>query len=90
MMFASANVGAVRGISDLLEKWAQQKPLITCILSPPGIWDEQIRALEESGALVNYPTPERAARAMVNLWKYGKMNANVAKVEGAADPRRQG
>jgi acyl-CoA synthetase (NDP forming) len=73
MMFASANVDALRGIRGLLEKWGQQKPVISCILSPPGIWDEQIRALEESGALVNYPTPERATRAMTNLWKYGEM-----------------
>jgi acyl-CoA synthetase (NDP forming) len=73
MMFASANVDALRGISGLLEKWGQQKPVISCILAPPGIWDEQIRALEESGSLVNYPTPERATRVMANLWKYGKM-----------------
>ena len=73
MMFASANADAVRGISNLLEKWAQKKPVISCILSPPGIWDEQIGELEGSGSLVNYPTPERAARAMANLCKYGKM-----------------
>jgi acyl-CoA synthetase (NDP forming) len=73
MMFASANVDAVRGISGLLKTWGQKKPVISCILSPPGIWDEQIRDLEESGALINYPTPERATRAMANLWKYGKM-----------------
>ena len=73
MMFASANVDALRGISNLLKEWSQKKPLITCILSPPGIWDEQINILEESGALANFPTPERAARAMVNLWKYRKM-----------------
>lgn len=73
MMFASANVDAVKGISDLLVKWAQGKPVISCIQSPPGIWDEQIRALEESGALVNYPTPERAARAMAALWEYSKI-----------------
>ncbi|UCF84925.1 MAG: hypothetical protein JSV50_04650, partial [Desulfobacteraceae bacterium] len=73
MMFASANVDAVRGISDLLKKWAQKKPVISCILAPPGIWDKQIGTLEESGALANYPTPERAARVMVNLWKYRKL-----------------
>jgi acyl-CoA synthetase (NDP forming) len=73
MMFASANADALKGISGLLEKWGQQKPVISCILSPPGIWDEQIRALEETGALVNYPTPERATRVMANLWEYGKM-----------------
>jgi acyl-CoA synthetase (NDP forming) len=70
MMFASANVDALKGISGLLERWGQQKPVISCILSPPGIWDKQIRALEESGALINYPTPERATRAMANLWRY--------------------
>ena len=73
MMFASANKDAVRGISDLLKAWGQQKPLISCIVSPAGIWDGQIRDLEQSGALVNFPTPERAAEAMVNLWRYGKL-----------------
>ena len=78
MMFASANADAVKGISDLLEKWAQQKPLISCILSPPGIWDGEIKALEESGSLLNYPTPERAANAMASLWKYRKMQISRA------------
>ena len=73
MMFASANRDAVKGISGLLKKWKQKKPVISCILSPPGIWDEQIRDLEEAGALMNYPTPERAAQAMANLWKYAKL-----------------
>lgn len=73
MMFASANEGALRGMSGLLRDWAQKKPLVSCILSPPGIWDEQLRDLEKSGALVNYPTPERAANAMVNLWRYRKV-----------------
>jgi acyl-CoA synthetase (NDP forming) len=73
MMFASANVDAVKGISDLLIKWGQKKPVISCLESPPGIWDDQIRTLEESGALVNYPTPERAAQAMAALWEYRKI-----------------
>ncbi|HDZ90946.1 MAG: CoA-binding protein [Deltaproteobacteria bacterium] len=73
MMFASANADAVKGISDLLEKWQQRKPLVSCILSPPGIWDEQIKGLEQSGSLINYPTPERAANAMAYLWKYRKI-----------------
>lgn len=76
MMFASANVDALRGISGLFEKWGQQKPVISCILSPPGIWDEQIRALEESGSLINYPTPERATRVMANLWKYKRIQTS--------------
>lgn len=73
MMFASANVGAVEGISDLLEEWAQRKPVISCILAPPGIWDEKVAALEVNGFLVNYPTPERAARALGALWQYRKI-----------------
>ncbi len=77
MMFASANVDAVKGITKLLIKWTQKKPVISCIESPPGIWDEQIRVLEESGALVNYPTPERAARAMAALWDYRKMKDRI-------------
>jgi len=75
MMFASANVDAVERMSDLLRGWAQKKPLISCILSPPDIWDEQVKDLENAGALVNYPTPERAAEAMANLWKYRELRA---------------
>jgi acyl-CoA synthetase (NDP forming) len=74
MMFASANVDAVEGIGDLLKKWAQKKPLITCILSPPGIWDRQVADLEAAGALANYPTPERAAAALAKLWKWRELN----------------
>ena len=73
IMFASANIDVLKGISNLIMDWRQKKPFITCISAPPGIWDDEIRRLEESGAMVNYPTPERAARAMVNLWKYRKM-----------------
>ena len=73
MVFASANVDALKGIGGLLEKWAQQKPLVSCILSPPGVWDDQIKTLEQSGSLINFPTPERAANAMANLWKYREM-----------------
>ncbi len=71
MMFASANVDAVYALTPLLKTWQQRKPVISCIVAPPGIWDEQIRDLESSGALVNYPTPERAAAALAALWQYG-------------------
>ena len=73
IMFASANIGVLKGISSFLMDRKQKKPFITCISAPPGIWDDEIRRLEESGAMVNYPTPERAARAMVNLWGYKKL-----------------
>ncbi|MBN1276099.1 MAG: CoA-binding protein [Deltaproteobacteria bacterium] len=70
IMFASANVGVVNGISHLLMNWKQKKPLVTCIYAPPGIWDREMEHLEISGALVNFPSPERAARAMASLWRY--------------------
>ena len=47
MMFASANRAAVSGFSDLLLKWKQQKPVVACLIAPPGIWDEEVRRLEE-------------------------------------------
>ncbi len=73
IMFASANIDVLKGISNIIMDWRQKKPFITCISAPPGIWDDEIRRLEESGAMANYPTPERAARAIVNLWKYRKL-----------------
>jgi acyl-CoA synthetase (NDP forming) len=73
IMFASANIDVLKGISNFILDWRQKKPFITCISAPPDIWDDEIRRLEESGAMVNYPTPERAARAMVNLWGYKKL-----------------
>jgi len=73
MMFASANVEALSGISGLLKQWAQKKPVVSCILSPPGIWDGQIEELENARALVNYATPERAADALADLWQYGQL-----------------
>ncbi|MCG6881970.1 MAG: CoA-binding protein [Deltaproteobacteria bacterium] len=76
MMFASANVEALAGISGLLKEWNQKKPVVSCILSPPGIWADQIRDLENAKALVNYATPERAACAMANLWKYKSLRRN--------------
>jgi len=73
MMFASANRGAIASVSELALRWKQQKPLITCLAAPHGIWEKQVKELEQSGALTNLPTPERAAQALVNLWEYRKI-----------------
>jgi acyl-CoA synthetase (NDP forming) len=73
MMFASANREAVPNISDLLRRWRQEKPMITCLNSPPGIWDEQVWDLQKKGAVANFPTPEQAAKIMAFLWQYRKM-----------------
>ncbi len=73
IMFASANANLLRELSKFITKFKRSKPIISCIIAPPGIWDDDIRGLEESGALVNYPTPEQAAQAMANLAKYRSM-----------------
>jgi acyl-CoA synthetase (NDP forming) len=73
MMFASANRAAISGFSEILLKWKQQKPVVACLIAPPGIWDEEVRRLEKGRALINIPTPERAAKALALLWEYKKM-----------------
>jgi acetyl-CoA synthetase (ADP-forming) len=81
MMFASANRDAVPGLAELLLEWNQQKPIVTCLISPPGIWDGQILDLEKAGAIINIPTPERAARVMAYLWDCKKIELNVHGVD---------
>ena len=72
IMFASANRASVGILSDLLLQNRRNKPVICCISSPEGIWDEEIKRLEESG-IPNYPTPERAAKVLVNLVRLKNM-----------------
>jgi acyl-CoA synthetase (NDP forming) len=70
MMFASANIDSIKSLSFLLKDGVRKEPLITCLSAPPGIWDEQIKQFEEAKVLVNLPTPERAAKVMINLNRY--------------------
>ncbi|MGE5841235.1 MAG: acetate--CoA ligase family protein [Deltaproteobacteria bacterium] len=73
MMFASANREAVSGFSDLLLRWEQRKPVVACLVAPPGIWDREVARLEDGGALINVPAPERAAKTLALLWEYRKL-----------------
>ena len=73
MMFASANREAVAGVTDFLIESRQKKPVVACLSGPPGIWDGQVLELEEKGALINVPTPERAAMCMAKLWETKRM-----------------
>jgi len=77
IMFASANLRALSGLRDLLVEWRQSKPVLSCISAPPGIWDQEVEELEEAGAIVNYPTPERAARALAALCRWSKISGKA-------------
>jgi acyl-CoA synthetase (NDP forming) len=72
LMFASANRSAVGVLGDLLSERRTYKPILCCFSSPPGIWNDEIKRLEGSG-IPNYPTPERAAKTLVNLFRFKKI-----------------
>ena len=72
IMFASANRPAVGILTDLLLERRPDKPILCCFSSPAGIWDDEIKRLEGSG-IPNYPAPERAAKTLVNLFRFKKM-----------------
>jgi len=72
IMFASANRSSVGILTDLLLQRRTNKPILCCFSSPPGIWDDEIKRLEGSG-IPNYPTPERAAKILVHLFRYKKV-----------------
>ncbi len=72
IMFASANRSAVGTLADLLLQGRTNKPILCCFSAPPGIWDDEIKRLEGSG-IPNYPTPERAAKTLVNLFRFKKV-----------------
>ncbi len=72
--YASANIEAVESLAAVLKSWARRKPILCCLSSPGGIWGHEIVSLEEAG-VPNYPTPERAARALGNLLRYRELAA---------------
>jgi hypothetical protein len=72
-MFASANRESVPRLAPLLLEWGQKKPVLSCFNAPPGIWDEELLRLERAGALIDFSTPEGAAKAMALLWESRKI-----------------
>jgi acyl-CoA synthetase (NDP forming) len=76
--YASANIRAVQSLSPVVQRWAREKPIVCCLSAPGEIWREGIRALEEAG-VPNYPTPERAAAALGNLWRYRSLSRTTKR-----------
>ena len=72
IMFASANRAAASALADLLLQTRKDKAVICCFSAPLRIWHEEIKRLEESG-IPNYPTPERAAKALASLVRFRKI-----------------
>ncbi len=66
--YASANRPLLKEIASLLKSPTHGKPVISCFPSPTGVWVEEKRDFDESGVAL-FPTPERAAKAMVGLVK---------------------
>jgi acetyl-CoA synthetase (ADP-forming) len=76
--YASANIGAVESLSGVLKAWAGTKPITCCLSAPVELWEEGIRSLEEAG-VPNYPSPERAAVALGNLWRCRSLTRGIAQ-----------
>jgi acyl-CoA synthetase (NDP forming) len=60
----------------VLKKWGRTKPIVCCFSSPSGIWEDEVASLLGTGSIINYATPERAAKALSALWKYANMRGH--------------
>jgi len=69
--YASANEPLLRGIGKLLRKFAKEKTVIGSFPSPTNVWKKEKVELELADVPV-YPTPERAAKALVGLVRYSE------------------
>lgn len=81
MSYASANRASARTLTDFLTSDSRQKPVTCCFSSPLGIWDDEIKQLEASG-IANYPTPERAAKALAHLVLFQKIRKKGGAIYG--------
>jgi acyl-CoA synthetase (NDP forming) len=68
---ASANIHLAREMREYIQRIDEpfQKPVIACFNAPPGIWDAEIVGMDGTNGVAVVPTPERASKAMANLWK---------------------
>ncbi len=71
-VYGPANRSIVGTLASLLLERKTSKPILCCFSSPEGIWEKEIQTLEESG-IPNYPTPERAAKALATLLRFKKI-----------------
>ncbi len=72
MVYASVNRTAAHEMAKVIRNSARRKPVLTCFCAPPGLWEEDIAEVLESGG-ANFPTPDRAGRALGNLVRYSQI-----------------
>lgn len=69
-MFASANLEVTKTMEGLMKDIEPfEKPVIACFTAPAGVWDDEIARMDGEKGVAIIHTPERAAKAMGNLWK---------------------
>ncbi len=69
-MFASANLEVTKTMEELMKDIEPfEKPVIACFTAPAGVWDDEIKRMDGKKGVAIIHTPERAAKAMGNLWK---------------------
>jgi acyl-CoA synthetase (NDP forming) len=73
-MFASANLEVTRTMEGLMKDIEPfKKPVVACFTAPAGIWDEEIKRMDGKKGVAIIHTPERAVKAMGNLWKASRI-----------------
>ncbi|MCX7965392.1 MAG: CoA-binding protein [Syntrophorhabdaceae bacterium] len=69
-IFASANLNITRDMGRILEGMEPfKKPVIACFNAPHGVWDKEIDNIDGRKGVAVIHTPERAAKAMANLYE---------------------
>lgn len=78
-MFASANLEVTKTMEELMKDIEPfEKPVVACFTAPAGVWDEEIKRMDGEKGVVIIHTPERAAKAMGNLWKANLINQDMS------------
>lgn len=73
-MFASANLRLVSEMERILGDMEPfKKPVIASLCALEGIWDKEKRRTDGEKGIVLIRSPERAAKAMANLYKAKRM-----------------
>jgi len=76
--FASANLALASAVKDFLgTAFPLPKPVIGSFPAPEGVWEE-LQEVDGKGMVI-LPTPERATKAMVNLWRWERIRKWLAR-----------